>query len=75
MVTVYITTNAAREIEGVHQSVEGAARFAYGLGVAALDGKACNFQAMLAHFEKNAAADLITGEGASYRVERHFVAA
>lgn len=75
MVTVYITTNANKEIESVNQSIEGAARFAYGLGVSQINGSLCSYQAMLEHFEKNPSADLLCDDEKAYRVERHFVAA
>lgn len=75
MVTVYITTNAQNEIESVNQSIEGMARFAYGLGVVRLKDEPCTYQSMVEHFEAHASADLATEDGTTYKVERHFVAA
>lgn len=74
MITAYITLSPTREIVSVNQSLEGAARHAYGMGEGRLDEGDFTYQTIADALESMPSVT-IHYETGSYVIERHFIAA
>ena len=74
MITAYITLSPSREIVSVNQSLEGAARHAYGMGDGKLDKGEFTFKSIEDALENSPSVTIHYPDG-SYLIERHFIAA